>query len=1420
MSSATERVVKLTVIAADGLHKRQVFRLPDPYAVITVDCDPSQSPQTHHTTAVKRTLNPYWNESFDITVKNTSTITIQIFDQRNNSGLGVMTVEMSKVFDIAVGGDEMVTHELKRSANNEPVSGKLIVSISTNPGSSASAAAAAAAVRSTSTAATTAPSSNSPASVHNSLPPSESGVANGTPAAGSVGGGSAPAPANAAATPASDSEEPLPPGWESRTDTRGRTYYVDHNSRRTTWLRPTNASVAVAAQTQAPISDMERQRFSNRQLPGQQAPPPGTETPSAHTAPPPTAASNSSAANAANAATGPLPAGWEQRFTPEGRAYFVDHNTRTTTWVDPRRSRTSSPQNGQMTAGQAQAHLTQVMAQSTAAFGPLPSGWEMRITNTNRIYFVDHNSKITTWDDPRLPSSTDQNVPQYKRDFRRKLVYFRSQPAIRPSPGQCHITVRRANIFEDAYAEIMRHPAGDLKKKLFIKFQGEDGLFEYSAHDNYTLQINPHSGINPEHLNYFKFIGRVVGLGIFHQRFLDSFFVTAFYKMILGRRITLKDMESVDATQYRSLQWMLDNPIAGVLDDLTFTVENEVFGELVEVELKEGGKDITVSDENKKEYVELVTLWRIVKRVDEQFSAIKQGFNEIIPQDLINVFDERELELLIGGLADIDVDDWKKNTDYRGYTENDDVIQQFWKAVRSWDNEKKANLLQFVTGTSRIPVNGFKDLQGSDGPRRFTIEKTGEIEQLPKSHTWTVKPNSLVVVQIFDQKKWKKTKDQGFLGVINLQIGVVFDLARGGDEMITQDLRKAGGNDAVSGKLIVNISTNFSNSAIAAGSSSGGAGMSLAAPSIPVGSSSSSLLDPNSGEVGLGRTPSTTSTTNLPTFAHANATGGDSSAQAAAEAASSVRKDGIRVGAPAGSGSSSSAQANRQLSSFEDHLGPLPSGWERRTDQLGQQRYTPEGRSYFVDHNTRTTTWLDPRRDRRTTGAGQPTGGAMTAGQAQAQLATAIADTNAKLGPLPSGWEMRITNTNRIYFVDHNSKITTWDDPRLPSNVDQNVPQYKRDFRRKLVYFRSQPAMRTSPGNCHITVRRANIFEDAYSEIMRNPAADLKKKLFIKFHGEDGLDYGGLGREFFFLMSKEMFNPFYCLFEYSAHDNYTLQINPHSGINPEHLNYFKFIGRVVGLGIFHQRFLDAFFVPAFYKMILGRKITLKDMESVDADLHRSMQWMLDNPIADVLDLTFTTDNEVFGEVQTVELKPGGKDIPVTDENKKEYVELITEWRISKRVEEQFRAFQQGFNEIIPPELINVFDERELELLIGGLADIDVDDWKKHTDYRGFTENDETIQNFWKAVRSWDNEKRANLLQFVTGTSRIPVNGFKDLQGSDGPRRFTIEKTGTLDQLPKSHTCFNRLDLPPYKTYDQLDKKLTLAIEETVGFLQE
>lgn len=674
----------------------------------------------------------------------------------------------------------MLTRDLKKSTDNLVVHGKLIINLSCNlttaiRGGQASSSRPSLGAGPSNLSTLSAPvvGDNRPGSsmsgpngagssqVALSHRPSSVNSAGGVPNAPGPNGTSQPRQSSQL-SPFEDAQGRLPAGWERREDNLGRTYYVDHNTRTTSWNRPSANGVGESRSDREAATQVERQRHQNRTLPEDRT---GSNSPTMHAQQPHPPSASPPAGNGAvmhtgatSPGTGELPPGWEQRWTPEGRPYFVDHNTRTTTWVDPRRQQYIRMYGGQNNAN------GQIQQQPVSQLGPLPSGWEMRLTNTARVYFVDHNTKTTTWDDPRLPSSLDQNVPQYKRDFRRKLIYFRSQPAMRILSGQCHIKVRRSHIFEDSFAEITRQSATDLKKRLMIKFDGEDGLdygglsrefffllshemfnpfyclFEYSAHDNYTLQINPHSGINPEHLNYFKFIGRVVGLAIFHRRFLDAFFIGALYKMILGKAVALADMEGVDADFHRSLQWMLDNDISGGILEQTFSTEDERFGVMTTEDLIPNGRNIEVTNENKKEYVDLMVKWRIEKRIAEQFQAFKEGFQELIPQDLINVFDERELELLIGGIAEIDVDDWKKHTDYRGYTESDEVVQHFWATVRSWDGEQKSRLLQFTTGTSRIPVNGFKDLQGSDGPRRFTIEKAGEVGNLPKAHTWYVFP--------------------------------------------------------------------------------------------------------------------------------------------------------------------------------------------------------------------------------------------------------------------------------------------------------------------------------------------------------------------------------------------------------------------------------------------------------------------------------------------------------------------------------------------------------------------------------------------------------------------------------------------------------------------------------------------------------
>ena len=480
----------------------------------------------------------------------------------------------------------------------------------------------------------------------------------------------------------------------------------------------------------------------------------------------------------------------------------------------------------------------------------------------------------------------------------------------------------------------------------------------------------------------------------------------------------------------------------------------------------------------------------------------------------------------------------------------------------------------------------------------------------------------------------------------------------------------------------------------------------------------------------------------------------------------------------------------------------LPTGWSMQV--------APNGRVFFIDHLHKTTTWVDPR-------TGQPSHVPKKNNVPNKPKNTYVDD----LGPLPDGWEERVHSDGRIFFIDHNKKTTQWEDPRLnnPSIAGQAVP-YSRDYRRKYEYLQMKLPRPTSvPTKLEIKVSRTNIFEDSYRIISSVSRCELlRTKLWIEFDGEEVLDYGGASREWFYLLSKEMFNPYYGLFEYSAADNYTLQINPVSGLcNEEHLSYFKFIGRVAAMAIYHGKLLDAFFIRPFYKMMLKKQIQLKDMESVDMEYYNSLRWIMENDPKE-LDLYFSVDEDFFGHMQQHELKPGGSDISVTNDNKQEYIDLVIQWRFVSRILPQMTAFLEGFDEVLPLSLIKVFDENELELLMCGIGEIDVRDWKRHTVYKsGYHANHIVIQWFWRVILSFSNEMRSRLLQFVTGTSRVPMNGFKELYGSNGLQSFTVEKWGTPENLPRSHTCFNRIDLPPYESYQELRSKLIKAIEGSESF---
>nr|KYP72309.1 E3 ubiquitin-protein ligase UPL1 [Cajanus cajan] len=384
------------------------------------------------------------------------------------------------------------------------------------------------------------------------------------------------------------------------------------------------------------------------------------------------------------------------------------------------------------------------------------------------------------------------------------------------------------------------------------------------------------------------------------------------------------------------------------------------------------------------------------------------------------------------------------------------------------------------------------------------------------------------------------------------------------------------------------------------------------------------------------------------------------------------------------------------------------------------------------------------------------------------------------------------------------------------------VPRFI-DFDNKRAHFRSkikhQHDHHHSP--LRISVRRAYVLEDSYNQLRMRSTQDLKGRLTVHFQGEEGIDAGGLTREWYQLLSRVIFDKGALLFTTVGNES-TFQPNPNSVYQTEHLSYFKFVGRVVGKALFDGQLLDVHFTRSFYKHILGVKVTYHDIEAIDPDYFKNLKWMLEaSAFIDVLDLTFSIDADEEKlilyertEVTDYELIPGGRNIKVTEENKHQYVDLVAEHRLTTAIRPQINSFLEGFNELIPRELISIFNDKELELLISGLPDIDLDDLRANTEYSGYSAASPVIQWFWEVVQGFSKEDKARLLQFVTGTSKVPLEGFSALQGISGSQKFQIHKAyGSPDHLPSAHTCFNQLDLPEYPSKQHLEERLLLAIHE-------
>ncbi|BFZ16582.1 hypothetical protein BsWGS_19621 [Bradybaena similaris] len=356
-----------------------------------------------------------------------------------------------------------------------------------------------------------------------------------------------------------------------------------------------------------------------------------------------------------------------------------------------------------------------------------------------------------------------------------------------------------------------------------------------------------------------------------------------------------------------------------------------------------------------------------------------------------------------------------------------------------------------------------------------------------------------------------------------------------------------------------------------------------------------------------------------------------------------------------------------------------------------------------------------------------------------------------------------------------------------------------------------------------INIRRNFIYEDAFEKLSPENEPNLKKKMRVSLLNaagldEAGIDGGGIFREFLSELLKTGFDPNRGFFKYTA--DRTLYPNPEAGLLVDNFtSHYYFLGRMLGKALMEYLLVEIPFASFFLSKILSpsnANLDIHHLQSLDPLIYKNLLFLkhYDGDVSD-LGLDFTVVNSEFGETKVEELKPGGRNIPVTHANKIEYIHLMADYRINKQIRPHCNAFRRGMNDVIQLEWLQMFNSGELQVLISGASvPIDLVDLRQNTKYSGeYSDTHPVIESFWAVVQEFTDHQKRQLLKFVTSCSRPPLLGFRDLFPA-----FCIHSAGSeVDRLPTASTCMNLLKLPAFQDAHTMRAKLLYAIESGAGF---
>lgn len=337
-----------------------------------------------------------------------------------------------------------------------------------------------------------------------------------------------------------------------------------------------------------------------------------------------------------------------------------------------------------------------------------------------------------------------------------------------------------------------------------------------------------------------------------------------------------------------------------------------------------------------------------------------------------------------------------------------------------------------------------------------------------------------------------------------------------------------------------------------------------------------------------------------------------------------------------------------------------------------------------------------------------------------------------------------------------------------------------------------------------INIRRNRLYIDTLKIASEVDDIDIKKQLKVKFLGEEGVDSGGIKKEYFLLLGHEIEN------DTSLFTQTNNRIWFRKGVD---LKLLSTIGKIVGIALYNDVVLSVPFPSLLFKKLLNIPLDFDDLEEIEPEIYNSLKNLQKCSSEDFrfLDQNFTADFEVLGRRINYELTEGGSKIKVDRDNLDEFVQLYWRFLMERIIEDEFRAFSEGFYSIINFENIKKLQPHELEKILMGVDDLDFDLIKKTTAYNGYEPDDGIIEYFWEFFYEMCPRKKKRLIQFITGNDRLPVGGSIALN-------LIIMKNGCdTDRLPSSQTCFNTLLLPEYSSREKLRDKLGKAIDLTAGF---